>query len=324
MRPTLFTIALVLASMCYLPQAVSNETETRHIEYPTYFTHANGITIAYQDFGDPQDEVILLIMGLGGQLIHWNDNFVMALVNSGYRVIRFDNRDIGLSEKLLDAPVPGLFTYLRFQLGLSLKAPYKLNDMAADGIALLDNLGIDQAHVVGMSMGGMIAQIMAANYPDKIKSLTSIMSTTSAPHLPAGTLQVDFRDREGLSRDEIIAESVKFGQAIDGSVAELSADSWWAIMARAYDRSHYDDGFSRQLWAILDSGDRVELLKSVTQPTLVVHGKEDTLLPYQAGEHTAELIQGARLVLLDGMGHYIDKVSASRIIAEIVALTKTS
>ena len=159
-------LSLLVASI-----AVKANSE-RHPEFPTYFANSNGISIAYQDFGDPNDETVLLVMGLGAQLIHWNDDFVMKLVDAGYRVIRFDNRDMGLSEKFYDEPTIGIITGIRYKLGLSLNAPYHLDDMAADGIGLLDHLKIDKAHIAGVSMGGMIAQIMAGKYPDRVLSLT--------------------------------------------------------------------------------------------------------------------------------------------------------
>ena len=175
-------LSLLLVSVCTSNYAIASEA--RHIEYPTYTAHANGLSIAYQDFGQATNGTILLVMGLGAQLITWNDEIVHGLVEGGYRVIRFDNRDIGWSEKLYDLPTPGVTTLLRFKLGLPLGAPYKLDDMAADAIGLLDALEVERAHVVGVSMGGMIAQIMAAKYPDRVATLTSIMSTSGAKHLP--------------------------------------------------------------------------------------------------------------------------------------------
>ena len=294
----------------------------RHTEYPTYFTHANGISIAYQDFAPEKLETILLVMGLGGQLIHWDDEFVMDLVNAGYRVIRYDNRDVGLSQKFLDAPTPGVFSLIKYKLGLSTNAPYKLNDMAADAIGLLDQLEIKQAHIVGISMGGMIAQILAADYPGRVQSLTSIMSTSGASHLPQGSAQLDFRDRSDLSREEIIQQSIEMFKPIFGGNIDLSDEELYQSYARAYDRMSYDDGFSRQLWAIIDSPDRVELLKTIQKPTVVIHGKEDPLVPYVAGEHTAQLVSGSKLVLIDGMGHRIDRQSRPKVVQEILEVMK--
>ncbi|MFT5136291.1 MAG: pimeloyl-ACP methyl ester carboxylesterase [Arenicella sp.] len=283
-------------------------------EYPTYFAHSNGISIAYQDFGDKNNETILLVMGLGGQLIHWDDAFVTALVDSGYRVIRFDNRDVGLSEKFYTASTPGLYTGLRYKLGMSLNSPYKLSDMAADGIGLFDHLEIKQAHVAGVSMGGMIAQLMASNYPDRVLSLTSIMSTSGAKHLPEGTLKIENRDRKNLSREEIIQLGMLTMKAIYAKESNQPEEYWYRRSARAYDRSHYDDGFARQFWAIADSGDRVEELKSITQPTIVIHGKIDPLIPIVHGRHTAQSIANSEFLELDDMGHYMASEHHQRVL----------
>jgi pimeloyl-ACP methyl ester carboxylesterase len=296
----------------------------RHIEYPTYFAHANGISIAYQDFGDPADPAIILVMGLGAQLIHWQDEFVMKLVDEGYRVIRFDNRDIGLSEKFYDAGTPGLFTALRYKLGMSLGAPYHLNDMAADGIGLLDHLQIDKAHVAGISMGGMIAQLMTANYPDRILSLTSIMSTTSREGLPEGTISVGSRDRDEMTRDEVLLEIVNASKAIYGLDTPYSDEEWLTKAARGYDRSHYDEGFARQFWAIVDSGDRIKELNSITQPSLVIHGRADPLIPLEHGIDTAENIANSKLVVLDDMGHYMDLPHHDRVLEPMLELMEAA
>lgn len=290
-----------------------------HTEYPTYFAPSNGISIAYQEFGNPTDETVLLVMGLGAQLIHWNDDFVHRLVAAGYHVIRYDNRDIGLSEKLYEAGEPGLFTMLKYKLGWDLGAPYDLSDMAADGIGLLDYLDIERAHVVGVSMGGMIAQIMAAEYPDRITSLASVMSTSGAKHLPEGPHKVELRDRAGLPREEIVAQIAQISKAIYAKEGGLTDEQWLASAARGYDRSHYDPGFARQVWAVLQSGDRVDLLKSLTLPTVVIHGSLDPLLLPEHGEHTASLVADSQWVLLDDMGHFMGAEHHERVVAAIVS-----
>lgn len=297
----------------------ANAKPDRHVEYPTYNAHVNGVSIAYQEFGQAEKGTILLVMGLGAQMIVWNDDLVLALANDGYRVIRFDNRDIGWSEKLDHLPTPGIMTGIRYKLGFSLGAPYKLDDMAADAYALLKYLEVDKAHVVGVSMGGMIAQIMAAKYPETVLSLTSIMSTSGAKHLPTSSVDIDF-DSRGDTRDEIINSTVELVRKFGGSAATIDKAVLRKRIARTYDRSHYPDGGARQLWAIVDSGDRVELLKSIRQPTLVLHGDEDTLVPYEAGQHTAELVNGSRFVTLKGMGHSIDEASRPIIVREILQL----
>jgi len=315
----LVVLCLMMFAMGLFTPAEANQT--RHIEYPTYTAHVNGLSIAYQEFGQSTKGNILLIMGLGAQLITWNDELVLALAEAGYRVIRFDNRDIGWSEKLHHMPTPGILTGIRYKLGFSLASPYKLTDMAADANGLLEHLGIERAHVVGVSMGGMIAQIMAAEYPQRIVTLTSIMSTSGADHLPRSEIEIDFSSI-GDSREEAISGTVALIRKFGGSTATMDQDVLYSRIARAYDRSHYPDGGARQLWAIADSGDRVKLLKSLTLPTLVMHGEDDTLVPYQAGEHTAELVKGAKFVLLKGMGHSIDDTNRPIIVREIISLAE--
>lgn len=299
--------------------ANANAQPDRHIEYPTYNAHVNGVSIAYQEFGQADKGTILLVMGLGAQMIVWNDELVLELANNGYRVIRFDNRDIGWSEKLDHLPTPGIVTGIRYKLGFSLGAPYKLDDMAADAHALLEYLGVDNAHVVGVSMGGMIAQIMAAKYPETVLSLTSIMSTSGADHLPAGTVDIS-NDSRGDTRDEIIDSTVELVSKFGGSAATIDKEASRKRIARTHDRSYYPDGAARQLWAIIDSGDRVELLKTIKQPTLVMHGDQDALVPFEGGEHTAELVKGSKFVTLKGMGHNFDEVNQAIMISEILQL----
>jgi len=313
-----FLLAFLIAYL--MPTSTAIAARSEQVEYPTYYAHVNEVSIAYQEFGNPEDDTVLLIMGLGGQLIHWDDDLVWKLVDAGFHVVRFDNRDAGWSTKLYSEDTPGLFTAVRYKLGLSLNSPYKLDDMAADAYGLLQHLQVENAHVVGMSMGGMIAQIMAAQYPQTVKTLTSIMSSSGASHLPEGSIELDVGSGPNTDRTEAIAATVNIGQQLDGSVAELSQTQWQTLAARSYDRSYFPDGVERQLWAILDSGDRIELLKTIKQPTLVIHGKADNLLPHQHGEHTAELIGGSRLILVEGMGHFIDRVNKSLAVDEIIRL----
>ncbi len=313
-------LALIFGLMFCLV-GVSNWAQARpniHPEFPTYFAPSNGMSIAYQEFGDPANETILLVMGLGAQLIHWNDDLVLRLVDQGFHVIRFDNRDVGLSEKLYDQGEPGLFTMLRYQLGLDLAAPYTLNDMAADAIGLLDYLNIEQAHVVGASMGGMIAQIMAAEYPERVLSLGSIMSTTSAKHLPEGAHKVEMRDRDDMIREQIVQQIADISKIIYAKEGSRTDADWLASAARSYDRSHYDPGFARQVWAVLASGDRVEMLQKLTQPTVVIHGTLDPLLPIEHGRHTAELVPNSLWVELEDMGHYIYNEHHERVVTALV------
>ena len=313
-----FVLAVCTSVLISLASVGANARPDRAVEFPTYMAPANGLSIAYQEFGDPTNETVLLVMGLGAQLIHWNDDFVERLVKEGFHVVRFDNRDIGLSEKLYDAGQPGFFTMLRYQLGWDLKAPYDLSDMAADAMGLLDYLGVKEAHVAGISMGGMISQIMASEYPDRIKSLASIMSTSSAEHLPEGPHEVELRDRSDLTRAEAIEQIAEISKAIYAKEGDRTQDDWLKIAARSYDRSHYDQGFARQVWAILQSGDRVQLLQELTVPTVVIHGTLDPLLPIEHGRHTAELVPDALWVELEDMGHYMAEEHHARVVSAVV------
>lgn len=269
---------------------------------------ANGIDIAYDEVGDPAAPAILLVMGLGTQMIAWPEALCGALAERGFRVIRFDNRDIGLSTKIEQAaPVDLLAAFARAVAGKSVDAPYSLNDMAADTVGLMDALGIGRAHVVGASMGGMIAQIVAARYPNRTRSLTSIMSSSGDPSLPQGKPeavsallvprpQVD--DRAG-----IIEASMKILRVIGSPGFPTPDAELRAKVERAIDRSYYPPGIGRQMLAILASGSRVELLKQIKVPTLVIHGEDDPLVPLEAGEDTARHVAGAKLKTVPGMGH---------------------
>lgn len=269
---------------------------------------ANGITIEYESFGDPGAPPILLIMGLGMQLLGWPDPFCERLAAAGFRVIRFDNRDIGLSQKVEEAGVPRMGrVVIRALLGLPVRAPYLLDDMARDAAGLLEALGIPAAHVVGASMGGMIAQVLAARHPERVLSLTSIMSTSGARHLPQPSARVR---RELLRRPddptsiESIIERYERLYALIGSPGyPTPPDYLRARIRRSVERSYYPAGFMRQLTAVIASGDRSLLLRRVACPTLVIHGKADPLVPYAGGVDTACKIRDAKLALLDGYGH---------------------
>ena len=273
---------------------------------PPRIARANGIDICYDIFGYSDAEPMVMIMGLGAQLIHWDDDFCRELAGRGFRVIRFDNRDIGLSSKMTGGKKFSLYELakLRF-LNIPLAAPYKLSDMAADTVALLDVLHIRKAHVVGASMGGMIAQEMAISYPERLRSLTSIMSTTGDPRLPQPSRQVTLkllqRQPDGY---EAFIERFKqtwlfqrVGSFPDDEARDLDRAE------RTYARGLNPEGVGRQLRAILASGSRRERLAQVTAPTLVIHGKVDPLVHPAAGRDTAASIPGAKLMLIDRMGH---------------------
>jgi pimeloyl-ACP methyl ester carboxylesterase len=264
---------------------------------------SNGIELEYEIFGE--GEPLLLIMGLGAQMILWPEGLIDRLVARGFRVIRFDNRDAGLSTRMTARVGDPRRMMVRRLLGLPVEAPYLLRDMAADAAGLLDHLGIARAHVVGASMGGMIAQTMAIEHPTRVKSLVSIMSSTGArrhmlskPRGIKGLLRPAPRNRE-----EAAEGAVAFFRACGGTTHQPDFD-WLRVTAgRAYDRAFNPAGFVRQLAAILASGSRLRALASVTAPTTVIHGNDDPLVLPAAGAGTAKAIPGARYVAIDGMGH---------------------
>ena len=268
---------------------------------------ANGIALEYEDYGDKSAPPLLLVMGLGAQLTLWPIELVEALVERGFRVIRYDNRDIGLSGKIEGAKAPGMVKLLLLsKIGLRPRVPYTLADMAADGIGLLDALGINRAHIVGASMGGMIAQHMAFSHPERVLSLTLIMSTTGNRKLPAGSREaIAVLTRRPKSTDEevLVEHGVKVANAI-GSPGYRQDPALLREKTRALvRRSFYPAGMPRQFAAIVADGDRRERLRSVRAPTLVIHGREDPLVPLAGGEDTARSIAGARLKTVPGMGH---------------------
>ncbi len=271
-------------------------------------TSANGIQLEYDEFGQRDHPAVLLIMGLGTQMTAWREPFCEALAARGFRVIRFDNRDVGLSTKFDGHRAPGMMRYLLARLvGLRLRPPYLLKDMADDTLGLMDALGLDRAHVVGASMGGMIAQLLAARAPRRVLSLTSIMSTSGAPGLPGPHPEVArhmFSSRPATADREAMIEHTVRTLKLIGSPGYPRPDAEWReLVTAAIERSFYPQGFKRHLAAIIASGSRAELLRSVAAPTLVIHGRDDPLIPVECGIHTAECIPGARLELIDGMGH---------------------
>ncbi len=268
---------------------------------------ANGLTIAYEDHGDPAHPPILLVMGLGGQLTLWPIELVEALVARGFRVIRYDNRDIGLSTKFDAAGVPNVKRMIvRSLFGLSNHAPYMLADMAHDGMGLLDGLGIDKAHIVGASMGGMIAQHIAFAHPAHVLSLTSIMSTTGNRWLPRAKKEAlsAMLDRpQSTDPEALIAHSKRIARVI-GSPGYPPNEERLDLRVRAdFARSYHPAGFMRQTAAIIADGDRRRRLRGVVAPTLVIHGQDDPLVPMAGGVDTAKHIAGARLEVIPGMGH---------------------
>ncbi len=284
----------------------------------------NGIEIAYETFGPPDGRPLLLIMGLAAQMILWDDEFCSALAARGHRVIRFDNRDVGLSTKLDAAGMPDAAAAMQAALlGERIAAPYLLRDLAADGVGLLDALGIPAAHVVGASMGGMIAQTMAITYPARVLSLTSIMSTTGERSLPparpeaaAVLLLPAPADRAGN-----VERAVHIFRTIGSPGFPFDEARVRDLAGRSYDRCFSPAGAARQLVAILASGSRREALAAVTIPTLVIHGRDDPLIPLEAGLDTARAVPGAELLVIDGMGHDLPRAAWPEIVERIGALT---
>ena len=257
--------------------------------------------IAYERMGDPSNPPLLLVMGLGMQLIHWDLELCEMLVDRGFHVIRFDNRDVGHSTKIA-APVPDV---RRAMLGLHVDAPYLLGDMADDAAGLLDHLGIQAAHVVGASMGGMIGQTLAIKHPERVLSLTSIMSTTGQRSVGRPKLRVwsVLVRRAPRQKQGFIDHFVRVFKMIGSRGFAFDEARIRELASATYERDHDAAGTGRQLAAILASGDRTAQLHSVRVPTTVIHGRDDPLVPFRGGRATAEAIPDARLIAIPGMGH---------------------
>jgi pimeloyl-ACP methyl ester carboxylesterase len=262
-----------------------------------------GIDIAYQRLGKSDAPVVLLIMGVGAQSIHWPDAFCHALVDRGLQIIRFDNRDVGLSTHLTDSPAPNLPAALAGDLS---SVAYTLSDMAADAVGLLDALGFGKAHVVGASMGGAIAQTMAVEHPDRVRSLTSMMSTTgnmSVGQPSPEVLREVFSGPRATTREEVIQQMLRAFRAVGSPEYPSDQEEVAARASRAYDRAYDPIGVARQAIASVASGDRTERLRHLNVPTLVIHGVADRMCDVSGGRATAEAIPGAELFLIEGMGH---------------------
>jgi pimeloyl-ACP methyl ester carboxylesterase len=269
---------------------------------------ANGVSLEVEDHGSPTGEPLLLVMGLGMQLVAWHDDFVASLVKRGFRVIRFDNRDIGLSQRFDQHGIPNLaLESLKYTVGMNVKSPYSLVDMAADAVGILDVLGIRQAHVCGASMGGMIAQQMAVRHADRVKSLTLMMTSSGSRRLPQATLKVRSamisRPKDAKDIDSVVAHFVRIYKLI-GSPAFPATDAYLnERLGMSVRRAYRPAGTARQLVAIAADGDRSRLLAGIRLPTQVLHGRADPLVPVAAGHDLAAKIPGARLDVIEGMGH---------------------
>jgi pimeloyl-ACP methyl ester carboxylesterase len=269
---------------------------------------ANGIEIEYESFGREGDPAILLIHGFAAQLTLWPEALCRGLADKGFRVIRFDNRDVGKSTHLFDGGAPDAKSLIaKLTSGQPVAVPYMLDDMAADAAGLLDALGIAKAHIIGASMGGMIAQLAAIQHAEKTKSLVSIMSTTGRRGLPPPkpqALAVLTAVPASTAREDLIAAGIKFWRAIESPAYRASDAEMRASAEREVDRSPYEPtGFARQMAALIAAKPRQEMLKSVRAPALVIHGADDPLVPVEGGQDTAASIPGAELVIVPGMGH---------------------
>ncbi len=285
----------------------------------------NGIEIEYEEFGDPSRPPVLLIMGLGAQMILWEEEFCERLAAAGHRVVRFDNRDVGLSTKLERAGVPDVGAAMTAVARRQpIDAPYLLSDMAADTAGLLDSLGLDSAHVVGASMGGMIAQAFAIQHPRRTRSLTSIMSTTGSPDLPPAKPEAMaiLLGPPPTNRAEALERGVTVFRTIGSPGFPFDAERVRGIAGRSFDRCFHPQGVARQLVAVLASGSRKERLGAVKVPTLVIHGADDPLVPVEAGLDTAQAIPGAEMMVIDGMGHDLPPGIWSRVIEGISRLVE--
>jgi pimeloyl-ACP methyl ester carboxylesterase len=274
------------------------------------------LDICYETFGDPADPAILLIMGLGTQMLAWHEDFCEELAARGFFVIRHDNRDIGRSSRLTDKPVPSLK-----QLALRDKrsAAYTLSDMAGDSVGVLDHLGIDKAHIVGASMGGMIAQRVAIEHPDRTLSLVSIMSNTGSfwSGQPALTMYAFLLRPAPRDRDAYIDNAVESFVKIGGKGFGPDVEDLRDIATRSYDRGHDPRGSARQLGAIIADRDRSPLLRKLQVPTTVIHGSDDKLVPRSGGRATAKAIPGSTYVEIGGMGHGLPRAAWPQIIGAI-------
>ncbi len=284
---------------------------------------ANGIQIEYETFGDRDSRPLLLTMGLGAQLVLWDEAFCEALANRGHFVIRYDNRDVGLSTKFEEKGVPDLMSIMRNR-DAAPAPPYTLDDMADDAAGLLDALGIESAHVCGASMGGMVVQTLALRHRDRVRSMTSIMSTTGNKDLPPADPAVAARlmMEPASSREEAIERMAETFKVIGSPGFDFDEAGVRERAARSYDRCFLPSGQARQLAAILAQSNRVPELGKLDLPTLVVHGEADPLVPVEGGKDTAASIPGAELMIVPGMGHDLPKAIHAELADRITALTE--
>jgi pimeloyl-ACP methyl ester carboxylesterase len=286
---------------------------------------ATGMELEYDSFGSPDDPTLLLVMGFTAQMIQWDERFCRLLADTGLHVVRYDNRDCGLSSKLDGVTVDtGAVMTAALAGGELPPVPYTLSDMAADGIGLLDHLGVERAHVMGASMGGMIVQTMAIEHPTRVASMTSVMSTTGDPSVGQAAPEVlgVLLSPPATTRESYIEESPKW--MAWHSKKYRSAERTKELAAIGWDRSNYAEGGPRQMAAIVASGDRTERLRQLDVPALVIHGRDDTLITPSGGFATADAIPGAHLLYLADMGHDMPEPLWPTLVAAIAAHTQQS
>jgi pimeloyl-ACP methyl ester carboxylesterase len=281
----------------------------------------NGIELWYETLGEPEDPALLLIAGLGDQATGWPEELCWAFVSRGFHVVRFDNRDAGLSTGFDGHPVDVEATAARFLAGEPLDAPYLLADMAADCVGLLDELGIGAAHVLGSSLGGMVAQTLAIAHPERVASLTSLMATTGERELllPDAEVLGVLLEPGGTDRASAVERAVRWAQTF-GSPDHLDLDSVRETAGRAFDRANRPDGVVRQLLAIAASPSRADALATLSVPTVVIHGSLDRLVRPEGGRRTAELVPEATLVEIEGMGHDLPQAFWATVVEHVTGL----
>ena len=284
---------------------------------PECFCRIGDVDLCYETFGDPADPAMLRIMGLGTQMLGWDTEFCEQLAARGFFVIRYDNRDIGHSTILDDFPAPTLGQIVRRD---KRAAAYTLADLAADAVGLLDHLGIERAHLAGASMGGMIAQTIAARRPERVLSLVSIMSNTGSrwSGQPALSTYRLFLRPVARERDQYVKQAAELFEHIGSRGFETDEDAFREMLGAMHDRGHNPGSASRQLAAILTAGNRTTELRHITAPTLVIHGTADKLIRPSGGRATARAIPGARLLTIEGMGHDLPRGAWPQIVDAIV------
>ncbi len=297
------------------------QTERERYQAPAY-AQVGGIRLCYDAFGDPGAPPLVLVMGLASQMVVWDDDFCAGLAGQGFRVVRFDNRDIGLSTRLDGARTPSAAELVLAGLtGVRGRAPYTLTDMARDTAGLLDALGLASAHVVGISMGGAIAQELAIRAPDRLRTLTSIMATTGDPRVsrPQPRAMAALFKRPPADRAGYLRNWMSTWAVLNGPHLPFDAERIRRQGEISYARGINPPGAARQLLAIIASGDRTAALRRVRAPALVIHGSADPLVPVEAGRATARALSGAELLVIEGMGHTLPRLTWPRVIGAIAA-----